>query len=222
MSYLSADDFAKVINVRITFVEPVLGTQPNDPEIYRNFVGSKAPDAASVEDEVKALGADVVAERQMTVFPALDDGTPFMYAYQVKGFFKGACGFLRLVNGTLSSKLKAYKKKIDGLVFPFPDRIIFQNVEEIGECQRSLRAQTMQGERTSLAISEMIDKGAVLEFSIGLEDPGDEAIVKEWLNFGKKNGFCQWRNSGKGRFVWEELDDHGNVIGGNFSDLVQD
>lgn len=32
---------------------------------------------------------------------------------------------------------------------------------------------------------------------------------------GKFNGYGQWRNSGKGRFLWDELDKDGNVIGGN-------
>lgn len=29
------------------------------------------------------------------------------------------------------------------------------------------------------------------------------------------DGFGQWRNSGKGRHLWDELDADGNVIGGN-------
>ena len=66
----------KEIKVRLTFTEPILGTSPADPDIYRKFIGSKAPDAASVEDEVASLGADTVAEKAMTVFPRLDDGTP--------------------------------------------------------------------------------------------------------------------------------------------------
>ena len=41
------------------------------------------------------------------------------------------------------------------------------------------------------------------------------AYVREWLDYGMYRGLGQWRNSGKGRMVWEELDDGGNVIGGN-------
>ena len=59
----------KTMKVRLTFTESILGTSPNDPEIYRSYIGSKAPDAASVDEEVAALGADAVAEQQMTVFP---------------------------------------------------------------------------------------------------------------------------------------------------------
>jgi len=205
----------KNMKVRLHFIEAILGTMPNNPDIYRSFIGSKAPDAATVDDEVASLGADVVAENQMTVFPSLDDGTPYLYDYQIKGFFKGACGFLRKVPGTESSKIKSYKKQIDGLIFPEPRKIIFHNVEEIGECQRPLRAQTAQGERISLAMSEEIPEGAWIEFSIALWCDDDEKLLREWLDYGRYSGIGQWRNSGKGRFVWEELDDNGNVIGGN-------
>lgn len=76
----------KEIKVKLTFTEPILGTSPANPEVYREFIGSKSPDALSVEDEVAALGADAVADKGMTVFPRLDDGTPFLYDYQIKGF----------------------------------------------------------------------------------------------------------------------------------------
>lgn len=76
----------KELKVKLTFIEPILGTSPANPDIYREFIGSHAPDAASVEDEVAALGADAVAEKSMTIFPRLNDGTPFLYDYQIKGF----------------------------------------------------------------------------------------------------------------------------------------
>lgn len=52
----------KKIKVKLTFVEPVLGTWPSNQNIAREFIASKSPDAATVEDEVAALGADAVAE----------------------------------------------------------------------------------------------------------------------------------------------------------------
>ena len=33
----------------------------------------------------------------------------------------------------------------------------------------------------------------------------DEALVREWLDYGAYSGIGQWRNSGKGRFTWEEI-----------------
>ena len=195
----------KEIKVKLTFIEPILGTSPANDEVYREFIGSKAPDAASVEDEVAALGADAVAEKGMTVFPRMEDGTPFLYDYQIKGFFKDTCGGLRKVDGTKSSKIKAYKKEIDKLIFPEPRCIPFQFDGEITECQRPLRAQTMQGERVSLAMSEQIPAGATVEFTVVCLCDDHEKAVREWLDYGRWSGIGQWRNSGKGRFRWEEI-----------------
>ena len=193
------------MHVRLTFDEPLLGTSPANSEIYREFIGSKAPDAASVEDEVAALGADAVAERGMTVFPRLEDGTPFLWDYQIKGFFKDACGVLRKVPGKRSAKIKAYKKEIDGLIFPQPRKIPMVLSGPVRECQRPLRAQTAQGERVSLAMSEEVPEGSAVEFDIVCLDDGQADNVREWLDYGALRGIGQWRNSGKGRFTWEEL-----------------
>ena len=195
----------KTIKVKLTFTEGVLGTSPANPDVYRDYIGSKAPDAATVEDEVEALGADAVAEKSMTVFPRNADGVPFMYDYQIKGFFKDTCGGLRKVKGSESSKIKAFKKEIDRLIFPTPREIPFENVNAITECQRPLRAQTPQGERVSLAMSEEIAAGAILTFEIVILSDEHEAVVREWLDYGRLSGIGQWRNSGKGRFAWEEL-----------------
>ena len=195
----------KEIKVKLTFIEPILGTSPANDEVYREFIGSKAPDAASVEDEVAALGADAVAEKGMTVFPRMEDGTPFLYDYQIKGFFKDTCGGLRKVKGTESSKSKAYKKEMDRLVCPEPRGSPFQFDGEITECQRPLRAQTMQGERVSLAMSEQIPAGATVTFSVVCLCDDREKAVREWLDYGRWSGIGQWRNSGKGRFRWEEI-----------------
>ena len=205
----------KTMHIRITFIESVLGTSPANEDVYRDFIGSKAPDAATIDDEVAALGADAVAEKGMTVFPKLEDGTPFMYDYWIKGFCKDTCGGLRKIKGTESSKIKAFKKEIDKLIFPSPRRIPFENFDAIGKCERPLRAQTMQGERVSLACSEEIPAGATAKFDIVMLLDDHEKAVKEWLDYGQFSGLGQWRNSGKGRFLWEELDDDGKVIGGN-------
>lgn len=196
----------KEIKVRITFIEPILGTSPANQEVYRDFIGSKAPDASTVEDEVAMLGQDAVVEKGMTIFPKLDDGTPFLYDYQIKGFFKDTCSGLRKVKGTVSAGIKAFKKEIDKLVFPEPRTIPLLFDGEIHECQRPLRAQTMQGERVSLAISEEIPAGATCEFTIVCLSDDLENAVREWLDYGKYSGIGQWRNSGKGRFHWEEIE----------------
>ena len=196
----------KEMHIKLTFLESILGTCPSNSDLYRDFIANKAPDASTIEDEVAAIGADAVADRGMTVFPRLDDGTPFLYDYQIKGFFKDTCGGLRKVKDTESEKIKAYKKEIDKLIFPSPRCIPILFDGEIGECQRPLRAKTAQGDRVSLAISEEIPAGATIEFFITLLNDGNEKAVREWLDYGKFSGIGQWRNSGHGRFTWEELD----------------
>lgn len=193
------------MKVRLTFSEPILGTCPANEDVYRDFIGSKSPDAATVDEEVAAIGADAVVEKGMTVFPRMEDDTPFLYDYQIKGFFKDTCGGLRKVKGSKSEKIKAYKKVIDKLIFPEPRCIPILFDGDISECQRPLRALTAQGERVSLAISEQIPAGATIEFSI-LMLADHEAAVREWLDYGKYSGIGQWRNSGKGRFTWEEIE----------------
>ena len=101
----------KSIKVRITFIENILGTSPADENIYRAYIGSKSPNSKTIENEVAALGENAVAEKTMTVFPKNKEGVPFLYDYQIKGFFKDTCGGLRKVSGTASSKIKAFKKR---------------------------------------------------------------------------------------------------------------
>ena len=69
----------KELKVKLTFIEPILGTSPANPDIYREFIGSHAPDAASVEDEVAALGADAVAEKSMTCLLYTSAEAPDLY-----------------------------------------------------------------------------------------------------------------------------------------------
>lgn len=105
------------MKVRVTFMEELLGTMSNDKEIYKNYIASKSPDASTMEEEVASVGIDGVAEKGMTVFPRTEDGKPFIYDYQWRGYFKETCGFMRKIKGSKSEKLKAYKKQIDGLIF---------------------------------------------------------------------------------------------------------
>lgn len=205
------------MKVKITFLEPVLGTWPNNKNIAEEFIASKAPDASTIEEEIAALGIDAVTEKGKTVFPRNEAGEPVLYDYQVKGFFKDACGMLRRVGGkdektgkkkaaNLSGKLTAYKSVIDGLIFVQPRMIPIQVNGEIRDCQRPLRAQTMQGERVSLANSEEIPEGSSAEFEVVCLEKDHEAVVQEWLDYGILRGIGQWRNSGKGRFTYEIID----------------
>lgn len=210
----------KLLHVRWTFLEGVLGTSTADAEIYRNYLASKAPTLEAADEETAVIETSVDEEfaRAMTIFPKLDDGTPFQWDYQVKGYFKDACGMLSRLAGkdpvtgkkvkgvNESSKMTAFKKVIDGNIFVFPRRIPLIFDGEMAICQRSLRAQTPQGERVALSASEEVPAGATMEFFVLCMNDADVKAVQEWMDYGLVRGTGQWRNSGKGRFVYEILE----------------
>lgn len=193
------------LKVRLTFQEEILGTASNNPEIHSEFIASKAPDAMTAEEEVAAIGVDGAIEKSMTVFPRNPDGNPILFDYQIKGFFKDACGVLRRVPNTKASKVKAFKKEIDGLVFVAPRMIPLNMPSHLGTCERPLRASTAQGDRVALANSETAPAGTTIEFEIQCLTKDMYNLVKELLDYGVLRGIGQWRNSGKGRFTWEEI-----------------
>ena len=199
----------KILKVRVRFIEEVLGTASANPEIHAEFIASKAPDAPSREEEVAAIGADAEFEKGMTIFHKDEDGNPFAWNYQWRGFFKDAMGALRNVPDTACSKIKAYKKTVDNRINVYPRKIPINFEGDTGVCQRPLRAQTAQGERVALASSESIPAGATMIFEIGMLNPKeDEKAVRECLNNGIRKGFGQWRNSGKGAFKWKLLEEY--------------
>jgi len=160
-----------VRNYLITLMEELLGTSPNTVLIYEGFVGDKAPDAPTLEEEVATLGVDEVALKGMTVFHRDEDGTPIIWDYQLKGFFKDTCSILSRTNdeaGKNSRKITAFKKIIDGLVFPFPRRIRLMLPEgtEMGKCERPIRISGPQGERVALCSSETVPAGTTFEIAI--------------------------------------------------------
>lgn len=199
------------MKVKIVFEDEVLGTASANPDIHREYIASNSKDSQSREEEVAAIGVDGAVEKSMTVFPR-SNGNPIFWDYQIKGFFKDACSMLARVGGkgngvNESGKLKAYKKIIDGMIFVAPRKIDISIPEgaKIGSCQRPLRGQTAQGERIALANSETVPEGSSIDLDITCLDATHEKAVREWLNYGKLRGIGQWRNSGKGRFKWEEL-----------------
>ena len=191
----------KQIKVQITFLEEILGTAAADPAVHEKYIASKAPDAPSLEEEVAALGADEVVERTRTVFARDENGSPVIWDYQIRGFFKSKASALKKVAGTRSSGLKAHKKEIDELIFVRPRKIPLVFAGEPGNCQRPLRADTPQGSRVALANSETVPAGATCSFTVVCINDKDVELVREWLEMGEFNGLGQWRNSGKGAFA---------------------
>lgn len=200
------------MKVRITFTREVLGTAPADPEIYERFIGNKL-DKEKLKAELETLGVDEALERTLTVFHKRDN-EPLFLDYQVKGFLKEAVGALVRFSKIEVSKKPAvnlsyytYKSIMDNFVWVYPDEIpiILPEGGEITTCQRPLRAETMRGERIALAYSEQIPRGSYFECEILWDYPKLESVVWQALEYGKKKGLGQWRNSGKGRFEWKEI-----------------
>lgn len=198
----------KSIKYRIELDEEMLGTSSSDPNLHETYIASKAPDAITRAEEIEAIGVENVITKGRTVFPRLADGTPFLWDYQIKGFLKEAASFMRKLPGTECSKVKAYKKEIDGLIFVHPRRIPIRFPSELeDDCQRPLRAQTPQGERISIADSVTVPAGSTMECEIVCLVDSDAALVDECMSYGYEHGLGQWRNSGKGRFSCEEIEE---------------
>lgn len=195
------------MKIRITLTEEMLGTASFNPELHDEYIASKAPDAQSREEEVAALGVGEVIEKGMTGFPRDEHGNPILWDYQIKGFFKDTAAAMKKIPGSLSAKVKAYKKEIDGLIFPQPRKIVLNLPKggTVGDCQRPLRASTPQGERVALAHSESVPAGTWMDVEIVYFLPEHVEWIEEMLDFGCMRGLGQWRNSGKGRFQWEKL-----------------
>ena len=209
------------VKVRLTFIADVLGTATNQEDVYRAYIASKAPDAMSKEEEVEALGVDEVVDKGTTVFPKDSDGNPFMWDYQIRGFFKSACSALQRCKGEkiakYTEKIKAYRKVLDQCVLVAPRKIKFNLSGEMGVLERPLRAETAQGPRVALASSETVPEGSTVEFTVRCLNEEWVMALMEWLNYGKYNGLLQWRNSGAGSFLYEILNEKGEVIGGNLN-----
>lgn len=196
------------MKIKLTFTEDVLGTASANPDIHREFIASKAPDAEGIKEEVAALGVEACIEKSMTVFPKFD-GKPFFWDYQIKGFFKEAIGALieilpeQKVGKSKLSKF-THKRIVDNYIFIAPRKVVVDG--KLGNvCVRPLRADTMQGERVALASSETVEAGSSITFEVKFLVPSLEALVRAALDYGANKGIGQWRNSGKGRFTWEEV-----------------
>ena len=207
---------------RLTGTTALLGSNPANPEIHSKYVASKA---ASMEksalEEAMLPGTEALEkalqdarEAGLTVFLRGSHGELVLSSHVIKGFFKSAFQTLKDQFGIAGSK-----GKVDNLVFIAPEFLpILDNhgqpqTEPDGLCERSLRAETMQGPRVTLAASEEVAPPWHLEFSVTLVDnagtgkskPVTFAEIEDALNYGFLKGLGQWRNSGHGSFTWEQI-----------------
>jgi len=200
----------------VTFIEPVLGTNPGDVDILIKHIieaarkkGEEIPAEVEVE-HLKTLKETLKdfqdeADKRSTFFLRDDDGKIFIYNYMFKGFFKAACQALYPIKGTASEKVKKnFSKRINRHVFVYPRKIILTLPEGTKPTmlERPLRAQTPQGERISIARSEMIPAGTTCRIEVVTLAPDLLDCIEEWLDYGEFKGIGQWRNADYGRFKY--------------------
>jgi hypothetical protein len=196
------------MKIRLTLTEEMLGTKAANPDVFADFIASKHPSGTPQRDELDK--ADHREEAGTTVFHR-ENGQPGIYDYQIKGFFKDAAQAVNRFDKELRDgmeKLTAYKTKIDGCIFAEPRFIVFNLPPggSVGICERPLRAETAQGPRVSVVRSETVPAGTTLDFQLDVLDSSLKRWVQLWLNYGRRRGIGQWRNSGRGRFTWGEID----------------
>ena len=166
---------------------------------------------------------------------------PFIFDYQLRGMFKDTCGLLSRAKNNKSSDLKAYKKQVDGNIFVSPRKIAFnvaesyiddngievsaydpENPGRLRLMARPLRTSGPTGERSAIAISEVMPPMSTFKFEILMTNKNLRSVIEEWLDYGLVRGLGQWRNSGIGTFRWRLLDDNWNPIVEDEEDLDDD
>jgi hypothetical protein len=210
---------SNIMCVEATFIHPVLGTAPGNPDLYAEFIGQKSDvDSKRIKDELASLPAEDLEAKGKTVFHRDDDGNPCLLDYQVKGMIKQAvvafCEFgdIKLGGKNKISKWTA-KRIIDLFVFVYPREIplIIPDGLELDECVRPLRGEVRSGgrimERVALACSERAPTETKIRFDVEWLRPELEKTVTKALDYGSKIGIGQWRGSGMGRFDWVVIGD---------------
>lgn len=183
----------KTLEVKIKLLEQMLGTAP-DPEVYTNFIASKAPKGTDTDEEIETL--EELEDKGTTRFHKDDNGL-FIYNYMILGFLKEAGNALKE-----QLNIKALKSKIEKFVFVYPRKIYLGKTEADSVLERPLRIMSAKGMRTALAKSECVDAGLELSFRIVLLDNKEVTpeTIKEILEYGQFKGLAQWRNAGYGSF----------------------
>lgn len=196
---------------RITGTTPILGSLPAKKSIRTDYIISKAPDRAAREaEETNPIDLD---EKGLTIFSRDVNERICIRGYQVKGFLKHGIKTLKLQLGVANAGTK-----VDNLVFIEPNFIPLLRdgqpiLDEDDVLERPLRAQTAQGERVTLAASEMINDPWTAEFEVTLvPNSGTKAsaeltwdAIETAMEYGMFHGLGQWRNADYGKFRFERV-----------------
>ena len=207
------------MRIRITFTDPVLGGGMSDPVAHADRISAQAPTPELAASEVASLPEqEEDATTPLTVFYRDENGGPCLLDYQIRGFLKEALGVRfafeapALKVHSFSVSYWTHKKVVDNAVFVTPRHITLTpppgtEIETVDLDTRALRCTTMRGERIALASSEMLPAGTTAEFEVETLHKKLDELLPGCFDYGAKKGIGQWRNSGRGRFTWELLED---------------
>jgi hypothetical protein len=217
---------AYFLEVEVTFTNELLGTNPNNKQIYSEYIAGLA-DEESRKQEVARIGQLEADEKGMTVFLRNPEtGCPQLKAYTWLGYLKERAKGLNGITGTVVSGMKAFVKEINLRVNVEPRFIDLEipEGEAIGVNERPLRASGPSGEKTALAKSETVPIGTKCHMTFRTETKEGLALIIECLNEGATHGTGQWRNAGFGTFTWEKLNMWSETIttGGDHQDVLDE
>jgi len=189
---------ARVYDLEIELVEPMLGTAPKNKEVYAAYIASKAPKADLGDEEVETA-EDLEAKEAAgwTGFHSDENGI-FLYDYAIKGFLKESGNILKD-----ALEIKGLRRKIADTVFVSPRRIYLKEKPD-GVLERPLKAETAQGPRVALARSDLVEAGLKFfcEIHVLHKSPVTEKVLRAILDYGALKGLGQNRNSSYGRFKY--------------------
>lgn len=211
------------MKIKIEMTSPLLGTVSGNEEIAKEFIVGKVlsdktiPEDAAIKraaEEEKTLPTMEGEINAGTTYFHRDENTkPFIYGYMIKGYCKAACDAMIDTGQFKKEDLKkvkltrySYKSTINKLISISPRRIYLETeLSEFNFIERSLRAETMKGDRVCLARSEMAPEGTVLQCEIHCLNNKLWPYIEWWLDYGKDyGGIGQWRSSHYGSFTWSQ------------------
>lgn len=230
---LNADVFDTVkyviLSFRGTFTEPCLGTVPKNEDVHTRHVakddGTESR-KAQITEETETIDNKGLTDKEKQGYTGFwkDDDGIFVYNYWILGNIKA--NIETLVNNGAIKKIWKMKHFVDKTAQVFPRRIHFLGKPEADETvedsnglfklneasytlERPLRADTMKGERVTVAKSDVVDVGTQFDFNIKLiyNDKGlTPEVITRAIKLGERYGLGQWRGSGGyGRYTVELL-----------------
>lgn len=209
--------------VEARLLEPMLGTAPADPDIYKSFIATKKAKADKLAGKEAEAVTEVISKEELALLPVLDDSNKgvtvfrrnktglILMDFMARGFLKESA---TAISGTwgVNSKIDKWIHVQERQIPLLRNGVQIEKPDDIFE--RPLRAMTMQGPRVALAASEIIKPPVEFSFHmlllpLGLDDKKGKLSFEEilsWLEYGILNGFGQWRSGGYGRFVGKTTD----------------